>query len=78
MSRDRKTDMAPAPYASPPCLMHEVDPAYVGVDPTPGRQRRGDSLLDAQKSPDGIAPPRSDAKGPLRGATRPDFRHHGA
>lgn len=26
-------DDAPGGYASPPCFMHEVDPAYMGIDP---------------------------------------------
>ena len=26
-------------YASPPCLMHEVDPAYMGLGPVPATKR---------------------------------------
>ena len=31
-------------YASPPCFMHEVDPAYLGEDPEEDRHRRRDVL----------------------------------
>ena len=35
----------PAEPASPPCLMHEVDPAYMGLpaEPPPKRRPRGGS-----------------------------------
>lgn len=35
-------DESPREYASPPCSMHEVDPAYVGLTSAPDSARSGD------------------------------------
>lgn|SRR5690606_17579009 len=32
--KDAKNDEPQGSYASPPCMMHEVDPAYMGLSPT--------------------------------------------
>lgn len=31
-------------FASPPCFMHELDPAYLGFSPEPDRQQRADVM----------------------------------
>lgn len=41
MTTQRDDDLA-ATFASPPCLLHEVDPAYSGLAPTPGPQAWAD------------------------------------
>ncbi|MEX1036427.1 MAG: 5-formyltetrahydrofolate cyclo-ligase [Sneathiella sp.] len=35
-------DDAPAEFASPPCFMHEIDPAYMGLAPAPDFQASSD------------------------------------
>ena len=37
-----RDDEAPAAFASPPCLLHEVEPAYSGLAPTAGLQAWAD------------------------------------
>ena len=53
-------------YASPACLMHEVDPAYFGLDPAPeakkgpgaeGAQPPGAAKQDCQNQPPTPAAP---------------------
>jgi 5-formyltetrahydrofolate cyclo-ligase len=39
---DRDEDLPPAGFASPPCYMHELDPAYGGLVSEPDAQQRAD------------------------------------
>ena len=36
------SDDDPAGYASPPCFMHEIDPAYMGLASAADPQQRAD------------------------------------
>lgn len=47
------------PYASPPCYMHEVDPAYMGL-PGPAKGK------EAWKTVGGIEPPHANHSGTRR------------
>jgi len=40
MCKQRDDDSGQGGYASPPCFMHELDPAYLGLTPEPDRQPR--------------------------------------
>ncbi|MDO9461047.1 MAG: hypothetical protein Q7N95_13185 [Alphaproteobacteria bacterium] len=31
-------------YASPPCFLHELDPAYMGLTPEPDLQKQSDVM----------------------------------
>ena len=39
MSKQRDDDSGQGGYASPPCFLHELDPAYLGLAPEPDRRR---------------------------------------
>ena len=56
MSDQQEADDAPRELASPACLMHEVDPAYMGLSPTAAfdiatwRRMERQRLIDKRKS----------------------------
>ena len=44
MSQRQDDQDTPGEYSSPPCFMHEIDPAYMGLAPTSDAQQRADVM----------------------------------
>lgn len=64
LAREYVEDTEPNQYASPPCYMHEVDPAYFGLDPSPEATR-----LEGNRTT------REPSKGKRHEAAAPDQPH---